>query len=83
MADVAISKTQKRVAAILNVKIGDTYESAKIALEAAGVEGSAIPQGKSWRDVAKMTDADLIAAIRVSSEDRMYRSGYKEDVDRY
>lgn len=61
--DTAISKTQKRAVKLLNLQAGDTYESAKLALETAGFRGDAIPNGKTWRDVVKMTDEQFVAAL--------------------
>jgi hypothetical protein len=79
--NVGMSKTQKRVVKMLNLEAGDTYESAKRALEAAGYRGDATPVRKTWRDAAKMSDADLLAAIRESDEYR-WNQVYPERPDR-
>lgn len=65
--DTAISKTQKRAVRLLNLQSGDTYKAAKLALETAGYHSDAIPNGKTWRDVAKMTDEQFIAALKGST----------------
>jgi hypothetical protein len=56
----------------LNIKIGDSYESAKLALLTAGFSADAIPAGKNWRDVAKMSDDQFIAALKADSAVRSY-----------
>jgi hypothetical protein len=64
--ETAISKTQKRAVKLLNLQAGDTYESAKLALETAGFRGDATPNDKTWRDAAKMTDEQFVAALKNS-----------------
>jgi hypothetical protein len=72
MADVAISKTQKRAARLLAIEIGGSYESAKLAFLTVGICGDAIPAGCTWRDVAKMNDEQFISALKSSSSLRSY-----------
>jgi hypothetical protein len=64
--EVAISKTQKRALNLLNIEAADNYEAARQALEAQGFRGDAIPDGRSWRDVAKMSDEQFVASLKDS-----------------
>ena len=62
--------------ALVGLTIVDTYEAATVALEAAGYRKDGIPMGGTWRTAAKMSDTDLLAALRI--EEPNY-----EVVDRY
>ena len=47
----------------------DTYEAAAFALKTARYRRDGIPQGHNWRTAAKLSDADLLAAIVLSDEE--------------
>ena len=47
----------------------DTYEAAASSLETAGYRKDGIPMGQTWRTAAKLSDADLLAAIVLSDEE--------------
>ena len=72
--ETPISKSQLRAARIAGIAVGDSYEAAKAALEAAGLRGDAIPAGGTWRTAAKLSDAELIAAIRTSESTSDWRA---------
>lgn len=79
--EVAISKTQKRALNLLNIEAADNYEAARMALEAKGFRGDATPDGRSWRDVAKMSDEQFILALKDSmrpTAEEIADSGYIE-----
>jgi hypothetical protein len=60
-----ISKSQTRAMKLAGLATVESYEASATALETAGYRKDGIPQGHNWRTAAKLTDADLIAGIRI------------------
>ena len=75
------SKSQIRAAKIAGLAIEGNYEEIATALDAANLERSGLPAGKTWREAAKMSDTDLIAAIAISDELRRRRMFGAERVE--
>jgi len=46
----------------------ETYQEAAAVLESAYLRRDGIPMGGTWRTAAKMSDAELMAAIGVTFE---------------
>lgn len=68
MSQTPASKSQIRAASLCSVKIDYTdYTAAGAALEAAGINSAGLPAGHTWRSAAKLSDADLLSALRASS----------------
>lgn len=63
-----ISKSQIRALALLTFAAESTYSAAGDALEAAGYRRDAIPAGSNWRQAAKLSDVELIAAISLPAD---------------
>ena len=64
-----ISKSQTRAMKLAGLTTVDTYEAAASALETARYRKDGVPQGHTWRTAAKLSDADLLAAIVLSDEE--------------
>lgn len=67
--ETLISKSQTRAMKLAGLATVDTYEAAACLLETARYRKDGIPQGQTWRTAAKLSDADLIAAIVLSDEE--------------
>lgn len=63
-----ISKSQARLMTLAGITSDDNYSAACEALIEAGFSGSGVPAGGTWRTAAKLTDAELIASTRRSTE---------------
>lgn len=63
MAEVKISATQKRILGLYSLQDVETYAHAVEVLEAAGLPGDGMPEGCNWRQVKKMSDDELRAAL--------------------
>lgn len=63
MAEYPISKTQARLCGLLNLQHDGTDNMAARLLEAAGMPPNGQPAGHTWRTCAKLSDADLLAAL--------------------
>lgn len=63
MADVPSSSTQDRVAALFSLSHDGTYAHAARVLTAAGLPGDGCPSGLTWRQVKKLSDAELRLAL--------------------
>jgi hypothetical protein len=66
--ETPISKSQTRAMNLLNLAPVTTYDAAGSALETAGYRRDAIPVGSNWRQAAKLSDVDLIAAIALPAD---------------
>ena len=53
---------------LAGVTSNDDYTSAKQALLDAGLIGDGIPSGCTWRTAAKLSDADLLASCKRTTE---------------
>lgn len=62
------SKSQIRAMKLMGIQAADSYQSAAAALEAAFCRPDGIPQGCTWRTAAALSDAELIAGIKVDYE---------------
>lgn len=71
------SKSQRRAAALTSVSItGLTYDETRERLAAAGVAGDGLGT-LTWRQAAKLSDAELLRAIRID-----YRAMAESVIDR-
>ena len=66
--DTPISKSQIRAMNLLKLALLASYEAASAALESAGYRPDAIPAGSTWRQAAKLSDEELIAAIALPAD---------------
>ena len=67
MANVPSSKNQDRAMRVLNITGDGIYQHAAAALTAAGVSYDGVPDGKTWRQALKLSDAELLAALKPAS----------------
>jgi hypothetical protein len=67
--ETPISKSQTRAMKLAGLGVVDTYEAAASALETARYRKDGVPHGHTWRTAAKLSDADLLAAIVLSDEE--------------
>lgn len=63
MAETMTSKSQARACKIANLKPGETYDETKDILISAGLQGSGIPNGHTWRTAKKLSDDELLNSI--------------------
>jgi len=82
MADISISKSQKRAMALLNLPAVASYTEAAKALGAVIVEYDGIPFGQTWRTAAKLADASLLAAF-TRKDDSYYDALANSQIDGY
>jgi len=66
--ETPISKSQKRALALLGLAPTSDYQVAAKTLDNAGYLPQGIPGGHTWRTAAKLSDAELIAGIKVDYE---------------
>lgn len=66
--ETPVSKSQKRALKLMGLPATDNYQTAAKSLEAAWCRPDGIPQGCTWRTAASLTDAALIAGIKVDYE---------------
>lgn len=62
------SKTQARVLKLIGRNVPENYEDAARLLEDARLPSDGMPRGATWRSVAKMSDDELVAALRIKRE---------------
>ena len=65
--DTPVSKSQKRALDLLSLPATDSYQAAARSLETIA-RPDGIPQGHNWRTAAKLSDAELIAGIMLSTD---------------
>ena len=63
-----VSKSQKRALKLMGLPATESYQTAAKTLENAWCRPDGIPQGCTWRTAANLTDAALIAGIKVDYE---------------
>lgn len=63
MAEAKASATQVRVINLFQLQTAETYAHAAQILKTAGLPADGCPEGKTWRDVKKMSDDELRAAL--------------------
>lgn len=66
--DAPISKSQKRAMDLLGFAPVSTYAEAAAVLEAADYSRDGIPVNMTWRQAAKLSDADLLAGIKLTDD---------------
>lgn len=66
--DTPISKSQKRALELLGLPSANSYQAAARSLETIA-RPDGIPQGHNWRTAAKLSDAELIAGIKIDWEE--------------
>lgn len=62
------SKTQIRVLNLLSLRVSDDYDENAKTLENISLPRDAMPRGETWRSVAKLSDAELLAKLSVKPE---------------
>lgn len=75
------SNSQARVLKLIGVAVPADYADAAKALDAAGCREDGIPQGGTWRTAKKMSDAELLAAVKIDHEAAWF-ARFPETVDR-
>ena len=63
MAEFPASQTQSRVADLFGLTNDGTRDHVEAVLEAAGLPADGCPAGMTWRDVKKLSDDELRAAL--------------------
>jgi hypothetical protein len=66
--ETPVSKSQKRALKLMGLPATDSYKTAAKSLEAAWCRPDGIPHGCTWRTAASLTDAALIAGIKIDYE---------------
>ncbi|MEN6537620.1 MAG: hypothetical protein ABFD60_10615 [Bryobacteraceae bacterium] len=66
--EMPISKSQIRALRLLGLTIPSGYTAAGDTLESKNCKREGIPAGMTWRQAAKLSDADLLATIRVEPD---------------
>jgi hypothetical protein len=64
MANVPSSKNQERAMRVLGLASAGVYQTDAATLTAAGVSYDGVPAGKTWRQALKLSDVELLAALR-------------------
>lgn len=62
------SKNQDRALRVLGLTSDGIYQHSAATLTAVGVSYDGVPAGKTWRQALKLTDADLLAALKPETE---------------
>lgn len=69
MSKTPISKSQTRAMNLLGIALVDGYDAAATSLEAAGYYRDGMPRGCNWRQAAKLSDAALLAGLKIVDDD--------------